>query len=349
MKTDNRAFIVRILLTITISLVIGAFFILLIGESPIEAYIALVKGAFGSKLRIGTTLAGFTPLLLTSVAFAVAAKAGAFNVGVEGAVFLGALVAAYIGINWTFLPKPILLIACFLGAILTGAIWSLIPALLKVYYNVNEVTVTILANSVALYITSYFVSGPMSAGGTVSQSHPVTVTLPKIMFPSNANAGLFIALAITICLHFYLKKSKYGIKLSFTGTNSLNAEYAGMNPKKVIIYSMMISGALGGIAGCIEVLGVHGVFLNNFAVGLGTNGMLASLIVKNNLVAVPFMAFFLATLNAGAMGIQQNTNVPKSIVDTIIAIFILIATMDGIIAYVKNRRLKKTNKTEVTR
>ncbi len=349
MKTDNKSFFVRIIMTIAISLIIGAFFILLIGESPIEAYTALVKGAFGSKLRIGTTLAGFTPLLLTSLAFAVAAKAGAFNVGVEGAVFLGALASAYIGINWTFLPKPLLLLACFIGAVMTGALWSLIPALLKVYYNVNEVTVTILSNSVALFITSYFVSGPMSSGGTVSQSHPVTVTLPKILMPSNANVGLFIAIAISIGLHLYLKKSKFGLKLAFTGTNSLNAEYAGMSPKKIIIYSMMLSGALGGIAGCIEVLGVHGVFLNNFAVGLGTNGMLASLIVKNNLVAVPFMAFFIATLNSGAMGIQQNTNVPKSIVDTIIAIFILIATMDGILTYMKNRRVKKLNKSEVTR
>ncbi len=343
-KHDTVKFILRIAMTIVISLLIGALFILFIGENPLEAYQALLEGAFGTRLRVGTTLAAFTPLLLTSLAFAVAAKAGAFNVGVEGCVFLGGLVAAYIGINWDFLPAPLLILACFLGATLTGALWSLIPALLKVYYDVNEVTVTILANMVALYITQFFVSGPMSSGGTVSQSHPVTVTLPKILAPSNANAGLFIALGIAVLLFIYLRRSKFGMKLEFTGTNLFNAEYAGMEPKKMVLYAMMLSGALGGIAGTIEVLGVHGVFLNNFAVGLGTNGMLASLIVKNNLAAVPFMAFFLAVLNIGGLGMQQMTNVPKSIVDTITAIFILIACMEGLLYFRERTQLRRSKK-----
>lgn len=97
----------KILITMLVALGIGALFILAIGEDPLNAYIALFKGAFNGKLRLGTTLAGFTPLLLTSIAFAVAAQAGAFNVGVEGEVFLGGITAAYIGINWTFLPKPL--------------------------------------------------------------------------------------------------------------------------------------------------------------------------------------------------------------------------------------------------
>ena len=93
------------------------------------------------------------------------------NVGVEGEVFLGGIVAAYIGINWTFLPKPLLLIACFAGAIVVGAAWAFIPGILKALYNVNEVCTTILMNTVALYITSYLVNGPMSAGGANAQTH----------------------------------------------------------------------------------------------------------------------------------------------------------------------------------
>ena len=103
----------RILLLALLALGIGAVFILLIHENPLEAYAALFKGAFVGKLKIGTTLANFTPLLLTSIAFAVAAKAGAFNVGVEGEVFLGGMAAAYVGIYCTWLPKPLLLAACF--------------------------------------------------------------------------------------------------------------------------------------------------------------------------------------------------------------------------------------------
>lgn len=329
-----------------LALAIGALFILFIGENPIDAYIALLKGAFDGKLKIGTTLASFTPLLLTSCAFAIAAQAGAFNVGVEGEVFLGGIVAAYIGINWTFLPKPILLLACFAGAIIVSALWAYIPAALRVYYGVSEVCVTILMNSVALYITSYLVSGPMSAGVANAQSLPVTVNLTQFMMPSSVNTGLFIAIAVVVFSIWMLYKTTWGYKIRTVGTNPMHAEYVGINPKKVFINTMMLSGAMGGIAGCIEVLGVHGYFLNNFANGLGSNGMLAALIVKSNMVFAPFMAFFLAVLKSGAMGMQQSTGVPKSIVDTITAVFIIIATMEIVFELKGRKKRAKGNKPE---
>lgn len=334
----------KILLTMLLALAIGALFILFIGENPLEAYGALIRGAFNGKLKIGTTLASFTPLLLTSCAFAVAAKAGAFNVGVEGEVFLGGITAAYIGINWTFLPAPVLLIVCFLGAMIVAALWALIPAVLKAYYRVSEVCVTILMNSVALYITSYLVSGPMSAGVANAQSLPVTVNLPQFMKPSSVNAGLFIALITVVFMIWLLNKTTFGYKVKTVGTNPSHAEYVGISPKKIFIQSMMLSGALGGMAGCIEVLGVHGYFLNNFAAGLGSNGMLASLIVKNNLVFAPFMSFFLAVLKSGAMGMQQSTGVPKSIVDTITAVFIIVATMELLFQFKDKKNKKEKSK-----
>ncbi|KEZ91667.1 MULTISPECIES: ABC transporter permease [Clostridia] len=334
----------KILLTMLLALAIGALFILFIGENPLEAYGALLRGAFNGKLKIGTTLASFTPLLLTSCAFAVAAKAGAFNVGVEGEVFLGGITAAYIGINWTFLPAPVLMIVCFLGAMTVAALWALIPAVLKAYYRVSEVCVTILMNSVALYITSYLVSGPMSAGVANAQSLPVTVNLPQFMKPSSVNAGLFIALITVVFMIWVLNKTTFGYKVKTVGTNPSHAEYVGISPKKIFIQSMMLSGALGGMAGCIEVLGVHGYFLNNFAAGLGSNGMLASLIVKNNLIFAPFMSFFLAVLKSGAMGMQQSTGVPKSIVDTITAVFIIVATMELLFQFKDKKNKKEKSK-----
>lgn len=333
------------LLTMLLAMGIGALFILLISENPIDAYVALFKGAFNGKLKLGTTLASFTPLLLTATAFAIAAKAGAFNVGVEGEVFLGGITAAYIGVNWTFLPDPLLLLACFLGAIIVAAAWAFIPGFLKAYYDVNEVCVTILMNSVALYITSYLVSGPMSAGVANAQSKPVTVNLYQFMKPSSANMGLFIAIAAVLLVIWMLNKTTFGYKIRTVGTNASHAEYVGINPKKVFIQTMMLSGALGGMAGCIEVLGVHGYFLNNFATGLGSNGMLAALIVKSDVVMAPFMAFFLAILKSGAMGMQQSTGVPKSIVDTITAVFIIIATMELLFQFNGKRKKKKADKS----
>jgi len=331
----------KIVITMLVALGIGALFIMAIGENPLDAYIALFKGAFNGKLRLGTTLAGFTPLLLTSAAFAVAAQAGAFNVGVEGEVFLGGITAAYIGINWTFLPKPLLYLACFLGAMVIAAAWAFIPAALKAFYGVSEVCTTILMNTVAVYITSYLVSGPMSAGTANPQTLPVNVTLFQFMKPSSANLGILIAIGVVLLVIFMLHKTNWGYKIRTVGTNPAHADYVGISSRKVFIGSMMLSGMLGGIAGCIEVLGVHGYFLNNFATGLGSNGMLAALIVKSNMIFTPFMAFFLAVLKAGAMGMQQTTGVPKALVDTITAVFIIIATMETAFQFNSRRKKKK--------
>lgn len=338
MKDSSKGFI-KILFTMVLALGIGAIFILSIGESPLAAYGALLKGAFGTRLGLGTTIAGFTPLLLTSIAFAVAARAGAFNVGVEGEVILGGITAAYIGINWGFLPAPLLYVACFAGAMAVAAAWAFIPAALKAYFNVSEVCVTILMNTVALYIASYLVSGPMSAGVATPQTDPVLVTIPKIMKPSSANAGVFIAIGVVLLVIFMLYKTKWGYKIRTVGTNPDFADYVGINSKKTFIYAMLLSGMLGGIAGCIEVLGVHGYYLDGFAKDLGSNGMLAALIVKSDVVTTPFMAFFLAVLKSGAMAMQQSTGVPKAIVDTISAVFIIIATMEFVIQ-IKGKKRK---------
>ena len=134
-KIDFKS-VAHVLLPLILALIIVTIIILCLGESPIVAFKALIEGAFKGKLKLGTTLASFTPLLLTTTAFIIAAKAGGFNVGVEGEVFLGGITAAYIGINWTFLPKPVLLIACFAGAIVVAALWAFIPAALRMYYNV---------------------------------------------------------------------------------------------------------------------------------------------------------------------------------------------------------------------
>ena len=338
----------RILLTMLLALAIGAVMILAIGENPAAAYAALIRGAFVGRLQLGTTLAGFTPLLLTSTAFVIAAQAGAFNVGVEGEVFLGGITAAYIGINWTFLPKPLLLLACFLGAMAVTAAWAWIPAALRAYYNVSEVCTTILMNTVALYITSYLVSGPMSAGTANAQSLPVAVTLPRFMRPSSLNTGIFIAAAIVFCVIFLLYRSHSGYQFRMVGSNPFFADFTGTDSRRVFIRSMMVSGMLGGICGCIEVLGVHGYFLNNFAVGLGSNGMLAALIVKSNVIATPFMAFFLAVLKSGAMGMQQATGVPKGLVDTITAVFIIVATMETLFDFLRARKKVSSVQEEQT-
>ena len=343
MKKLDTSGITRVLLTLALSLGLGTLIMLILGYNPVDAFVNLFRGAFVGSFRFGNLIASFTPLLLTATAFAIAAQGGAFNVGVEGQVFLGAITAAYIGINWTFLPAPLLIIACFLGAMVIGGSWALIPAVLKAYYNVSEVCVTILMNMVALFITSYLVSGPMSAGTANAQTEHVAVRLPRFLAPSNANAGIFIAIAVVVVVCLLLYKTKYGFKIRMTGQNPTFADFSGVNSKSVFINGMILSGMIAGIAGTIEVLGVYGFFLNNFAAGLGINGMLAALIAKSSLILSPFLAFFLAILHVGSLGMQQATGIPRALIDVITATFIIIASMETLFQLKKRLKKKKNN------
>lgn len=342
MKSTNKY--VNLLLTTLVSILIGAVIMLALGHNPIEAYFELFKGAFVGKLNFGTTLQKFVPLLLTAIAFAVSSRVGVFNVGVEGELYLGAIVAAWVGFTFTNVPGPILILLCIAAAMLVGAAWAYIPGSLKAYLGVNEVCVTILMNYVAKYITSYLVNGPMSAKTGVPQTPAIanSAKLLQFMRPSQANTGLFIAIAVVIIVFWILSRTTLGYKYTSVGLNPMHAQYVGIDPKKTMINAMFLSGAIGGIAGALEVLGTYGYFLDNFSSGIAFDGMLAALIVKNDIKMVPFMAFFLAVLKSGALGMERYTGVPKSIVDTIIAIFIIFATMETLFAFLQKRKAKKS-------
>lgn len=356
---QGKNYIFNLLNTILISMLIGAILMLILGYNPIEAYYHLFRGAFVGKLSLGTTLEKFVPLLLTSLAFVISAKVGVFNIGVEGELYLGAITAAWIGVLFDGLFGPLHILLCFLGAMLVGALWAAIPAILKVTWKANEICVTILLNYVAIYITSYLVNGPLSAGAGVAKTHDVSenVLLHQFMYPSRANFGLFIAIAVFVFMLWLLTRTTLGYKIKTVGLNPNHADYAGISSKQIIIKGMLISGAVGGIAGAIEVLGIFGYFLDGFSpagAGLAFDGLLAALIVKCDLRLIPFITFFLAGLKSGGLGMERYTGVPKSIVDTIVAIFIIIACIDTLFFYFKDkvqgfykRRIVPYNKTDV--
>ncbi|MBS6396863.1 MAG: ABC transporter permease [Clostridiales bacterium] len=341
-KKMNRY--VTLLLTFLLSMAVGAVFMLILGFQPLEAYVQLFKGAFVGTVNLGTTLQKFVPILLTGVGFAVAARVGCFNAGIEGELYLGAIAAAWAGHYIKGLPAPLHILVCFGVAMLVGALWAAIPAILKVKWDVNEICVCILSGYVAKYITSWLCNGPMSAKTGVPQTPAVAegVVLDPIMKPSQANTGLFIALIVVMAVIWLLYKSTLGYKFTTVGLNMYHADYMGINSKKTIIQGMMLSGALGGIAGAIEVLGVYGYFLDNFSLNIANDGMLASMIVWNDIRLVPVMSFFVAVLKAGALSMERFAGVPRSIVDTITAVFIIFATMEALFTIRKNGKIART-------
>jgi simple sugar transport system permease protein len=325
--------------TIGASLLLGAAVIKLLGYDPVEAYIQLFRGAFVGRLNFGGTLERFVPLMLTALAFAVSAKVAVFNVGVEGELYLGAICAAWAGFTIKGLPAIAHIPICVALGMAAGGLWAIIPAALKAYWKVNEVCVTILMNYVATYITSYLVAYPLSGKTGVPQTPALEASarLFRIMRPSRANAGIFIALGAFAVVWFILTRTAWGYRIRQVGQNPAFAEYAGIRSRATIIWGMIMSGALGGLAGSLEVMGIYGYFLDGFSPGIAFDGMLASLIAKNDLKMVPVLAFFLAVLKAGALGMERFTGVPKALVDSIIAVFILIAAMEGLSIFKSGR------------
>ena len=330
-------------LSITACMILSGIVLSLMGHNPFSVYIQLFRSAFIGNFNLGTTIEKFVPLLLTGLAFIISSRVGVFNVGVEGELYLGAITAAFVGYSIKGLPAIIHIPLCFLCAMAIGALWALIPGYLKVYYKVNEVCVTILMNYVALNITSYLVSGPLSGKTDISQTKKIetTASLLRILKPSRANIGLFIAIAVCILVYYVIKKTKIGFEITSTGLNPKFSEYTGIKSKKIMIIGMMMSGAVGGLAGAIEVMGIYGVFLDNFSSNIAFDGMLAALIAKGNILALPIFSLFIAALKTGSLGLERHTGIPKSLIDIIIALFILLVTMEKLFELKKKMKKKK--------
>ena len=333
---------INVFISVIVCMILSGIVIAIMGEDPIEAYVQLFRGAFVGNFNLGSTLEKFVPLLLTGLAFIVGAKVGVFNVGVEGELYLGAVTAAFVGYSVKGLPSVLHITLCFAAAMAVGAAWAFIPAYLKAYFNVNEVCVTILMNYVAIYITSYLVNYPLSGHTGVSQTPTIekSAALMRILKPSRANIGLFIAIGVCILVYFIIKKTKLGFKIRSTGANPFFSDYVGIKSKKMMITGMLISGAIGGLAGAIEVMGIYGVFLDNFSLNIAGDGMLAALIAKGSFAALPVLSLFIAALKSGSLGMERYTGVPKSLIDVLIAMFILLATMDTLFNFIKSKKKK---------
>lgn len=335
----GKKYYISLFVSLIITIIIGAVIIMAIGFNPIEGYVQLFKGAFVGSFNLGGTLELFVPLMLTALAFAVSSKVGIFNIGVEGEYYLGGLAAAWAGAYIIGLPKLVHIpLALMFGAI-AGGLWAFIPGYLKSYFNVNEITTTILLNYVAIFITKYIVNGVLSSGSGVAKTKDIlpSALLSPIMKPSRANTGLFIAIGVLIFTYWLINYTTLGYKLRSVGLNAKFAEYIGIKDKRTMVLGMVISGAIGGIAGGLQAMGVYGYFLGNFSANIAFDGLLISLIAKNNIKIIPFIAFFITSIKAGGLGMERFTGIPKSIIDIIIAVFILLVSMEDIINWVKGK------------
>lgn len=323
---QNMDYLVSLGTAIAMALVIGAVIMILNGQNPLVGYSSLVAGAFGSKYKIATTMAKTVPLILTGLATAIAFRSGIFNIGGEGQLYLGAFAAAYVGFTFTNLPVVVAVLVAMIASAMVGAAYAYIPAVLKVKYKVDEVITTIMLNSVAILFTNYLVNYPFAAdqgkmGGT--NMIDAAYKFPKLVRLSKLNTSIFYTALIAIALYYLLQKTSFGYNFKMVGENGIFSKYAGVNNSKYMIVSMLISGALCGVAGAFEVYGTHYRFLQNISPGFAFDGMLVALIVRNNPVGIIFMSIFFAALKTGSASMEVATGIPSEMVLVIQSIIIL--------------------------
>jgi simple sugar transport system permease protein len=303
-------------------------FLMIAGFDPIASLAALWMGGFGSTDAIfSATLVRATPLLLLGVAFAVAGRAGALNIGMEGQLALGAISATWVGLALTTMPSPVALPLTLLAGLVGGCLWMVIPVVLRLRFGVTEVIATLLLNFVAEATVSWCVSGPLQeASGTYPQSDPITATaqLPIIVTGTRTHAGLVIALLLAVGMWIAFRKSRWGFQLRAIGAGQLAARITGRVPvERVLGGALLLSGALAGLAGAIEVSGVSHALYQNISPGYGFTAIAVALLARLHPGGMVVTALLFGGLQAGAGAMQRDAGVPAVAVQVVQAVVII--------------------------
>jgi general nucleoside transport system permease protein len=291
------------------------------GHSPRTLLEILLNGSIGSPFAIQGTLLKSVPLLLTGLAVVIAFRAGVWNIGGEGQFIVGALAA--------FVASRFGSAAALIAAALAGALWASIASLMRVWRNAPEVLTTILLNFIAIHLLGYCVNGPLQeASGQYPQSDAVAAALP-LLGRSSVHAGIVLAVLVTLASWWLLYRTREGLRLRATGFNASAAQYAGVNVNAQIVRAMALSGAVAGLAGGIELLGVTHRLFERVAAGYGYAGIAVALLAQLHPIATIAAAAFFGALATGAGELQRSANISSSVATLGQAVVILVLILFG--------------------
>lgn len=321
-----KSWAIRGIAIILALIVSGIITMLLTGENPINVYSTIVKGAFGSSRRIWSLLQGLSMLLCVSLAVTPAFKMRFWNIGAEGQVLIGGLATAACMITLgDKIPNALLIIVMIVASIAGAAIWALIPAFFKAKFNTNETLFTLMMNYVAIQLVSYFEmlwENPKGSSniGIINQATRAgwLPTIGKYEYLLN----ILVVLALTIFMYIYLKYSKHGYELTVVGESENTARYIGINVKKVIMRTMLLSGAICGIAGLLLVGGTNHTITTTTAGGRGFTAIMVSWLAKFNPIYMILTAFLISFMQAGAGAISTVFGLNESFSDILTGVIL---------------------------
>ena len=349
-KLDIAPFISSIV-AIICGLIIG--FIILLIANPGEAFpgfATILSGPVAHGMKgIGQVFYYATPLILCGLSVGFAFKTGLFNIGGSGQFLMGAFGGVVIGLTCEKLG-PVQWLVGLLFATLLGALWGAIPGILKAYFNVNEVITCIMLNYIALFWVNMTVKGSSVLFNTLrneSKDIPKAATLPKLGLDkltdgSSVNSGIIIAIVAAIVLYIILEKTTFGYELKACGFNKTASKYAGINENRSIVMSMLIAGAICGLAGGIMLLSGTGrhIEVKDVMPNEGFNGISVALLGVSNPIGIIFSGLFIAYLTAGGFYLQLF-HFSKEIIDIIIAVIIYFSAFSLIIKMALDKISKK--------
>ena len=313
-------------LIVCLAFLVGAILILAIGANPIAAYLALLEAAFGSVNGIAETMVKACPLLLASLGIAVAYRAKFWNIGAEGQIYAGGILAALAGIHLVGLPAVLALPLTLLAGIVGGAAWGLIPGLLKARLRVNEVITTLMFNYIVVQLNAYLLHGPMqdkSSGITISPQLARAAWLPIIVPRTRFHLGIVVAIIMAVVVSWVIYKTVLGFQIRAVGERARTARFAGIPVERTILWTVLISSGLAGLAGAAEVAGVQHRLVENFSPDYGYLAIAVALLANlEPLGVIPASILFAALLN-GADAMQRAAAVPVIyVIEGLVIIFI---------------------------
>ena len=309
-------------IAIIASLIVSAVVItILTGKNPLEIYASMISGAFGSSLRIWSLVQNVAILLCISLAVTPAFKMKFWNCGAEGQVLIGGLattaVMMFLGDS---LPYPVLIAVMLLASILAGIIWAVIPAVFKALWNTNETLFTLMMNYVAIQSVAFFLKYFVKSGSGVLA--PMSEHGLPVLFGQSYLLNIIIVAVLTVLVYIYLKKTKHGYEISVVGESENTAKYIGINVRKVVIRTLVVSGALCGIAGLLLVGGTNHTISTTTVDGRGFTAIMVSWLGKFNPVYMVLTSFLIVFLQRGAGQVSTDFRLPSAISDIVTGIIL---------------------------
>jgi general nucleoside transport system permease protein len=329
------------LAAVVVGLVIGALGIIAAGQPVVQAYSELLYGAFGNAANLGSTLARSAPIALCGLGAGIALKAGLFNLGGEGQIALGGLIGA-LAVLYLKLPPVLLIPAGLLAGALAGGLWALLPAWLEVRYRIALLLSSLLLNYVAVIAAGYLVSEPLrdrSGQAALAQTAmiPMAARFNMLIPGTRLHTGLFLVPVVAGVLLCFLYRTVMGYEWRMTGLSGRFAAYGGVVRRHVTLGAMLLSGAVAGLAGAIETLGIHHRYIdgNLTRPGYAWTGLMAALLADSHPVGVLVASVLLSAIQTGATGLERAMDVPLELSSVVQAAIILLASAKLVVRWRK--------------